>query len=145
MIDQLVDKLEPFYRTSATGGPVDVLGGVDHIRYNVEENFLDMEHYLGQAMFRTRFQEIVTYAERFLIDRADLFQRRIDQGRIRECHGDLHLGNICFQNPPVIFDCIEFNQRFRCHDVASDLGFLAMDLDFNGPAGSVPAVDRSLH
>lgn len=132
MIDQLVDRLEPFYRAAATGGPVNVLGGVDHIRYNVEENFQDMEHYLGQAMFRTRFQEIVAYAERFLVDRVDLFQRRIDQGRIRECHGDLHLGNICFQDPPVIFDCIEFNQRFRCHDVASDLGFLAMDLDFHG-------------
>ena len=49
-----------------------------------------------------------------------------------ESHGDLHLGNIVFEETPVIFDCIEFNRRFRFGDVAVDLAFLAMDLEFRG-------------
>jgi aminoglycoside phosphotransferase family enzyme len=59
-----------------------------------------------------------------------LFASRIANNRIRDCHGDLHSGNI-FVTPEVcIFDAIEFNDRFRYSDVASDVAFLAMDLDF---------------
>jgi predicted kinase len=62
---------------------------------------------------------------------------RVRDGRIRDCHGDLRAEAVCFQDGLCIFDCIEFNQRFRYSDVASDLAFLAMDLDSRGrPATS---------
>ena len=62
-----------------------------------------------------------------------LFEQRVAQGRIKDCHGDLHLQHICVEGEHIyIFDCIEFNERFRFGDVASDVAFLAMDLDFNG-------------
>src|SRR5208337_5446773 len=51
-------------------------------------------------------------------------------GKIRDCHGDLHSGNIFITDKICIFDAIEFNDRFRYSDVASDVAFLAMDLDF---------------
>ena len=51
---------------------------------------------------------------------------------IRDCHGDLRAEAVCFSDGVCIFDCIEFNQRFRYSDVAADLGFLAMDLDYRG-------------
>ena len=55
---------------------------------------------------------------------------------MRECHGDLHAGNICLLDDEVlIYDCIEFNRRFRCGDVASEIAFLAMDLDQRGYPG----------
>ncbi|MBI5585793.1 MAG: AAA family ATPase, partial [Deltaproteobacteria bacterium] len=55
------------------------------------------------------------------------------EGRIRDCHGDLHSGNICLEAGGIqIYDCIEFNHRFRYSDVVCDLAFLAMDLDFHG-------------
>ena len=57
---------------------------------------------------------------------------RVKAGRIRDCHGDLYSANICLDEPVHIYDCIEFNDRFRYCDVASDVGFLAMDLDFHG-------------
>jgi len=64
---------------------------------------------------------------------AALFEQRIAQGSIKECHGDLHLQHICMEGEDIyIFDCIEFNERFRFGDVASDVAFLAMDLDLNG-------------
>jgi len=61
-----------------------------------------------------------------------LFQQRIDDSRVRDCHGDLYSANICLADKVYIYDCIEFNQRFRYCDVASDVAFLAMDLDFYG-------------
>lgn len=58
------------------------------------------------------------------------FLSRIAAGRIRECHGDLHLANlVLIDGRPVAFDAIEFNADLRWIDVASDLAFLAMDLE----------------
>ncbi len=59
-----------------------------------------------------------------------LFESRIKNGKIRDCHGDLHSGNIFITDEICIFDAIEFNDRFRYSDVASDVAFLDMDLDF---------------
>ena len=57
------------------------------------------------------------------------FSERLQQGFVRECHGDLHLGNMVFLNNKVLlFDCIEFNPELRWIDVQSDLGFAVMDL-----------------
>jgi hypothetical protein len=58
-----------------------------------------------------------------------LFDKRVKEGRIRDCHGDLHAAHICFSDGICIYDCIEFNDRFRYSDVASEVAFLAMDLD----------------
>ena len=63
-----------------------------------------------------------------------LFENRIKNGKIRDCHGDLHSGNIFITEKICIFDAIEFNDRFRYSDVASDVAFLAMDLDFQEQA-----------
>jgi aminoglycoside phosphotransferase family enzyme len=59
-----------------------------------------------------------------------LFEKRIADARIRDCHGDIHSGNIFITDKIYIFDAIEFNERFRYSDVASDIAFLAMDLEF---------------
>jgi len=56
-------------------------------------------------------------------------EARLGAGRVRECHGDLHLGNVVMiDGCPVIFDAIEFNAELRCIDVASDVAFTYMDL-----------------
>ena len=64
--------------------------------------------------------------------RALLDQRRAS-GRVRQCHGDLHLGNICLvDGQPTLFDCIEFSKLISCIDVLYDLAFLLMDLRHRG-------------
>ncbi len=142
-MDALVEVLVPFYVNAATGNGIDHFGEIDAVRFNTDENFNQTESHVGKLISRERFEHIVEWTNAFYEERADLFQRRIAEGRIRESHGDLHLGNIFFEEPPVIFDCIEFNERFRCGDVAVDLAFLAMDLDFNGrPDLSQYFVDR---
>ena len=65
-------------------------------------------------------------------DRA-AFLERVERGKIRECHGDLHLANIVLlAGRPVAFDSIEFNPELRWIDVASDVAFLTMDLESRG-------------
>ena len=60
-------------------------------------------------------------------------RERRARGRVRECHGDLHLGNIAvIDGQPVIFDCIEFNEALRMIDVMSDVAFVVMDLADRG-------------
>ncbi|OIQ01829.1 MAG: hypothetical protein AUK36_08915 [Zetaproteobacteria bacterium CG2_30_59_37] len=65
----------------------------------------------------------------------ELFAGRMAQGRIRDCHGDLHLGNIAlFRGHPTPFDCIEFNPEYRAIDTLNDAAFLVMDCDAHGRA-----------
>jgi predicted kinase len=65
------------------------------------------------------------------------------EGFIRECHGDLHLGNMAWVgDEPVIFDCIEFNDDLRWIDVMSEFAFLVMDLNHRG---SVVLARRALN
>lgn len=130
-MDALVDVLVPFYANAATGEGIDRYGEIDAVKFNTDENFSQTEAYVGKLISRERFEHIREWTDAFYRQRSDLFHRRIAEGRIRESHGDLHLGNIFFEDPPVIFDCIEFNERFRCGDIAVDLAFLAMDLDFH--------------
>lgn len=131
-MDQLVGLLVPFYSSARTGGGVDQHGTTQAVRFNTDENFAQTDAYVGKLISRERYTHIRDWTNKFYEEQTDLFSRRVDEGRIRESHGDLHLDNIFFSDPPVIFDCIEFSDRLRCGDVACDVAFLAMDLDFRG-------------
>jgi len=130
-MDALVDVLVPFYRSAATGDGIDRFGTVEAVKFNTDENFNQTEVHVGKLISRERFEHIQDWTNAFFVDQADLFDRRIAEGRTRSSHGDLHLRNIFLEDSPVIFDCIEFNDRLSCGDVAVDVAFLAMDLDFN--------------
>jgi predicted kinase len=64
----------------------------------------------------------------WLKENEDLLKSRVEQGHICDGHGDLRCESVCITNGICIFDCIEFNKRFRCADVANEAAFLAMDL-----------------
>jgi aminoglycoside phosphotransferase family enzyme/predicted kinase len=132
MLDDLVEILVPFYRNARHGPDVDTFGEIAAIKFNTDENFVQTESYIGKLISRDRFEHIQQWTDRFFVEREELFGRRILEGRVRECHGDLHLDNIFFCDPPIVFDCIEFNDRLACGDVAMDVAFLAMDLDARG-------------
>ena len=132
MLDALIEILVPFYESARRGPDVDAFGEIPAIKFNTDENFVQTESYIGKLVSRERFEHIRDWTNRFFVEREELFERRIAEGRIRECHGDLHLDNIFFSDPPVVFDCIEFNDRLACGDTGIDIGFLAMDLDARG-------------
>ncbi len=131
-LDAIIDQLVPFYEAAAGDRGIQEFGKASSVAVNVLENFEQTESFVDQgAVSRAQFDAIMNYAKEFL-GHEDRFQARIDAGKIRDCHGDMHSANICLSDPVAIFDCIEFNERFRYTDVAADVAFLAMDLDFHG-------------
>ncbi len=133
-IDLLVKKLVPFYREARTGPEVNRYGSLEVVGYNVEENFEQTREFVGKALSELRYRYIVGWSRAFMRENAELFEARVRGGFVREGHGDLYSANICYDDlkEVYVFDCIEFNERFRCGDAAQDLAFLAMDLDFHG-------------
>jgi hypothetical protein len=131
-IRAIVQKLVPFYRSAKTGQGINPFGRIEVIAKNTEENFLQTEPFVGRLIPKRMVDRMVSGVRDFLRENQELFTRRIQEGRIRDCHGDLHPGNICLDKDIEIYDCIEFNHRFRYSDICGDLAFLAMDLDFYG-------------
>jgi aminoglycoside phosphotransferase family enzyme len=131
-LDEIIEQLVPFYEAAAGDSEIKGFGKASSVAVNVLENFEQTENFVDQgAISRKQFETIVDYSKEFL-SHEDRFQQRMDAGKIRDCHGDMHSANICLSDPVYIFDCIEFNERFRYTDVAADVAFLAMDLDFHG-------------
>lgn len=131
-IDHIVGKLVPFYNAAECSERVEKYGSVAAVGKNVLENLRQVEPFIETTLLgRRQFENIRDFSLSFL-ERKDLFSQRVEAGKIRDCHGDLHAGNICLADDVFIFDCIEFSDRLRCGDVAADVAFLAMDLDLHG-------------
>ncbi len=125
--------LHVFHRAAARSEAIDAYGRLEVIEAEVRENFLQLEPYVGRTIEPEAFTQLKDRTERFLATHRDLFSQRIADGRIVEGHGDLHADHICLEaGGTVIYDCIEFNEAFRCLDIASEVAFLAMDLDALG-------------
>lgn len=129
-IRRLAVKIADFHAGAETRPSITRLGGIEAVRQNVEENFAQTRQYVGTCLSQDLFDDLEAYSQVFMAVREGLFWRREAQGCVRDCHGDLHTGQIFLENGISIIDCIEFNERFRYSDVAADLAFLAMDLDF---------------
>ena len=132
LLDKIAAKIAHFHAQAESNSEIASFGTIDTIRHNLEENFSQTEKYIGLSLAAEIFREIQEDTYRFMQKHLSLFNRRISEGRIRDCHGDLHLQHICLTEEIFIFDCIEFNRRFRYSDVAADIAFLLMDLDFHG-------------
>ncbi len=131
MVNGVAQKLAAFHQKAEI---IRGFGDIDTISQNTEENFTQTEKYIGNTISRDGYQHIKAYTEDFMERNAPLFHKRVAEGRIRDCHGDLHAAHICFTDGICIYDCIEFNDRFRYCDVAAEVAFLAMDLDHYGRA-----------
>jgi uncharacterized protein len=128
-----------FHARVPTNEHIARFGGWEVIRGNWEENFAQMRPYIGRTLDTATYDRIARYIHRFLDERAALFASRVRDGHIRDCHGDLRLQHVYLLDPEqvpasqassiVILDGIEFNERFRYSDVASEVAFLVMELD----------------
>jgi len=132
-IAALARLLADFYAAAETSERIDAFGSCKQVERNCEENFEQMDPFCGKWIQRRMFGSIRSATRSYLKRRKSLFRRRIEKGRVRDCHGDLRAEHIYFTDAGIqILDCIEFNDRFRYGDVTADLAFLAMDLDFIG-------------
>ncbi len=97
------------------------------------DNFQESAPFIDQTISHRLFSAIKTFSQDFLDDHHDLFLNRLHTGRVREGHGDVRCDHVYFLDEGIsIVDCIEFSPRLRTCDVASELAFLAMDLELHG-------------
>jgi aminoglycoside phosphotransferase family enzyme len=129
-IDEIAGIVAQFHLNAQTSPEISTFGSLKIIKTNWDENYSQTIKYLNQTIPQTEFQFIQTKINNFMEKNTALFESRIADKHIRDCHGDLHSGNIFITDKICIFDAIEFNDRFRYSDVAADVAFLAMDLDF---------------
>ena len=135
IINNIVDILVNFYKSGKSTDEIKHFGTVETIKRNNNENFDQTEDFINLTIKKEIFDFIKKTTNDFLSENKNIFSNRIKNNFIKDCHGDLHSGNIVLFNDKIcIFDCIEFNKRFRYSDIASDIAFLAMDLDFLGQA-----------
>ena len=122
-----------FHAQTSTNEYILSFGDIPAIKAAFTENYQQTEKYIGTVQTQQQYQETQQFTDNFFATRAELFKSRQQQHKIRECHGDLHLRNIClWQDRIQLFDRIEFNEPFRFVDVMYDVAFAVMDLDARG-------------
>jgi len=135
LVDMIAKIISDFHSKAETNRRVSEFGSLSLIRTNWNENFEQTWKFVDETISIKDLESIRESIDGFIESNASLFEKRIAEGRIRDCHGDIHSGNIFIVDRIYIFDAIEFNERFRYSDVASDIAFLAMDLDFKKRSG----------
>ncbi len=129
-VEAVAEVLARFHGEANRNARVDGYGTPGAIRRNVEENFTQVAPIGGKTIGDETLAEIRARSLRFLADNEGLFTDRVARGCIRDGHGDLRAEHVYFEPAGIsIIDCIEFNERFRYGDVASDVAFVAMDLE----------------
>jgi aminoglycoside phosphotransferase family enzyme len=131
-LNMIAQVLASFHMDALQTSEIDQYGQPEAFRINTDENFEQVEKYIGATIQEKEFKALKRWTDDFYRANGNLFLKRIGQGRIRDCHGDLHMEHICFTEPPSIIDCIEFNDRFRYSDTVADIAFLLMDLEYHG-------------
>jgi aminoglycoside phosphotransferase family enzyme len=125
---RIAEVLARFHRTARNSPEIDAFGYPDAFRVNTDENFAQTEKYIGTTIPKEDFHELKRWTSSWYASTRSAFMDRVKEKRIRDCHGDLHMEHICLTEGLPIFDCIEFNDRFRYTDILNDIGFLLMDL-----------------
>jgi hypothetical protein len=128
LIDNIAKVIAEFHSKAETNERISEFGSLAIIETNWKENFEQTRDFVGKTISMKNFKLIRGRIDDFMKRNVSFFEKRVAEGRIRDCHGDIHSGNIFVADQIYIFDAIEFNERFRYSDVASDVAFLAMDL-----------------
>jgi aminoglycoside phosphotransferase family enzyme len=130
LVDRIAKIIAVFHSKAETNRRISEFGSLAIIETNWKENFEQTQEFVGKTISMKNFKLIRERIGDFMERNVSFFKKRVMEDRVRDCHGDIHSGNIFAADRIYIFDAIEFNERFRYSDVASDVAFLAMDLDF---------------
>lgn len=130
-LDALASGIAEFHADSPSTPRFARYGAPEVVERNVIDNFAALREHLGRYVRDEAASEIERWQLAFVRGRRDVFERRMIDGAVREGHGDLRLEHVFFHEDGTDFeviDGIEFDERYRCGDVAADVAFLAMDL-----------------
>ena len=128
-LSDLADTLVAFHEAAAIAPATSRFGSPPQILAPTLDNFDELLRGAPDAHQQTRLAALRAWTEAHFKQLAPLMQARQQAGRVRECHGDLHLSNLVLIDERVrLFDCIEFNEDLRWMDVASEIAFTYVDL-----------------
>ena len=142
-IRSIARTIAEFHRRAMASGEIDRFGAMELVKFNTDENFEQTREFVGRSISGDRYEAIRNWTNDFYEKHGGIFEKRIRKKKIRDCHGDLHMEHVCLTEPVSIIDCIEFNDRFRYSDTASDIAFLIMDLEYNNGADLANELYRS--
>jgi aminoglycoside phosphotransferase family enzyme/predicted kinase len=132
-VDALARRVAAFHAGLPPAAADTAFGSADNIAFYVRQNFQQIRPRLAAGPDLDTLGRLEDWTEREQAARRETFAARKRDGFVRECHGDLHLGNIALiAGEPVVFDCIEFNPELRWIDLASEVAFAVMDLEDRG-------------
>jgi aminoglycoside phosphotransferase family enzyme/predicted kinase len=143
MIDELARVLVAFHAEAPTSRTIAAHAAPAALRERWSQETSSIEPFVGSLLRPEDHAVLADFGPAFIARHRGLLRARQRHGRIREGHGDLHAEHVCFIDAPAspapdlpplpagiyVFDCIEFSHAFRCNDVASEIAFLAMDLE----------------
>ncbi|MGE0487957.1 MAG: AAA family ATPase [Vulcanimicrobiota bacterium] len=133
-IDAIAEIAADFHARIARAGPQSEHGLPENIQAPAIENFDETLELIGDHPARARLEALRGWTEETFARLRPLMAQRHDEGFVRECHGDMHLGNMVHLGGGqlLIFDGIEFNDNLRWIDVLNEIAFLFMDLEHRG-------------
>ncbi|WP_130931321.1 bifunctional aminoglycoside phosphotransferase/ATP-binding protein [Pseudomonas sp. Sample_24] len=132
-IDEMAAQIARFHLNAPKVPAEHEAGTPDSVMAPVRQNFEQILPFISDKADLQQLDALQAWAESSFERLKPLLVQRKADGFIRECHGDIHLGNATvIDGKVVIFDCIEFNEPFRFTDVYADSAFLAMDLEDRG-------------
>src|SRR4029453_24512 len=146
MVSELAELLARFHGEAKRVNQIDASHYVEKVEKQWDENLTDLEPFLENLVDAETVNLFKDYGADFIERHRNLMVQRAEAGWIRDVHGDLHCEHVCFAPEGIqIFDCIEFSPQLRCCDLASEIGFLLMDLEVRGGGNLVqPFLTRYL-
>ena len=129
--DKLALQIADFHKTATIASASSNFGQYETVMKTVMSNISKIEKSISMdTHYHERILKLKQWTENSLKQSINIFKERKENGFIRECHGDMHLGNIAYHdNQIIVFDCIEFSDELRWIDVMNEIAFLVMDLD----------------
>jgi len=132
-VDALVEALCAFHEAAAVAAADSGHGRPEQVRAPMTDNLRVLGELCRAADERAWLARLAPWEAQAFAALRDPFERRRCAGRVRDAHGDLHLGNVTqFEGRTRLFDCLEFSAELRWSDVMSDVAFMAMDLQAHG-------------
>jgi len=128
-LDAVARLMADFHQSISFAGEDSEYGDAPHVYKPVEENFIQIRQNIPDKDYLELLAELQRWSEACYIKLKPIFEQRKANGFVRECHGDMHLGNLAwYHDVPLVFDCIEFNPNLYWIDVINEIAFLVMDL-----------------
>ena len=131
-IISIAEEITSFHDSLPHSNATSTYGDADNTYTHVRDNYIQAKKFNHPTDISEKLEHLSRWHEKQFNTLKDLLNDRKTNGFIRECHGDLHLGNIALhKNKVIMFDCLEFDEGLRQIDIINEVSFLLMDLEAN--------------